>query len=95
MVHESADGLIDYVKLIFHTDMGDGHLENFESGQGLDFDLAPTVVDAPLLAIVTNHSYMVSGALRFIVSEFYLKDDPFPDPPSCSSFSLRGPPVFS
>ncbi len=75
--------------------MGDGHLENFETGQNLDFDITSTVAAAPILGVVTDHVYMVSGEHSFIASEFYLKDDPFPDPPNYSSFSLRGPPSIS
>jgi len=95
MVHESADGLIDYIQLIFHSDMGDGHLENFESGQSLDFDLTSSVAVAPILGILTDHVYLVSGEHSFIAAEFYLKDDPFPDSLQRCSFSLRGPPHIS
>lgn len=95
LVHQSADSILDYIKLIFHTDMGEGHLENFESGQGFDFDHISAVAISPIVGVVTDHVLMVSGEHSFIASEFYLKDDPFPDPHNYTSFSLRGPPSIS
>lgn len=95
MVHESAESLLDYIQLIFHTDMGDGHLEHFKSGQSLNFDWTATLAIPPILGVFVDHVYLVSGEQSFIASEFYLKDDPFPDSLNFSLFSLRGPPSIS
>jgi len=35
---EEADGILDYVKLMFLTDLGDGHMESFDQGEQFDFD---------------------------------------------------------
>lgn len=32
-----ADGLIDYVKLLFLTDLGECHMETFDQGEQFDF----------------------------------------------------------
>lgn len=93
--HLSADSLLDYIELIFHTDIGDGHLEHFASGQGLDFELSPVALDIPFSAVPVQHVLLVSGEHLFISGTFYLKDDPFPDLPFLGAFSLRGPPFIS
>ena len=93
--HQEADNLIDYLELIFHTDVGEGHLEHFETGQGLDFNIVSNITTVAILDIVTEHLFSVSGELRFIASEFYLKDDHLPDCNLHDSFSLRGPPFIS
>lgn len=75
--------------------MGDGHLENFESGRALDFDITSTVAPGPILGIVAAHVHLVAGELSFIASAFYLEDDPLPASLDYSSRSLRGPPSIS
>ena len=32
--HITADSWADYVKLMFHIDLGDGHLDHFDSADG-------------------------------------------------------------
>lgn len=93
--HLSADSLLDYIELIFHTDIGDGHLEHFASGQGLDFELSPVVTSMPVFAIEVDDLLLFSSEHLFIAGAFYLKDDPFPKPQPLSAFSLRGPPFIS
>lgn len=37
--HKEADSLLDYIKLVFHEDMGEGHLEHVIVGQFLSLDI--------------------------------------------------------
>ena len=37
--HAQAEGVLDYLQLLFHTDLGDGHMENFENSKGFDLDV--------------------------------------------------------
>lgn len=36
--HKSADGFLDLLSLALHTDQGDGHLENFTTGDQVELD---------------------------------------------------------
>lgn len=36
--HKSAEGFLDLLSLALHTDQGDGHLENFTTGDQLELD---------------------------------------------------------
>lgn len=41
--HVQAEDLLDYLELIFHLDQGEGHLESFDQGKGLDYNIEFTV----------------------------------------------------
>lgn len=93
--HESAESLADYLELIFHSDMQDGHLENFESSSSLDLEISSTAVSLPLAVLVQSHDFIFSLEISHSASEFYLKDDPYPDSWLLAFFGLRGPPYIS
>ena len=94
--HLSADSWKDYIKLIFHTDLGDGHLEHFNSADGLDLQLITAPVVIPVCGIVIEHRLLVSSELRYIVNNGFIDhDDPLPAKYFNSPSPLRGPPFIS
>ena len=94
--HISADSWVDFVKLLLHVDLGDEHLENFETATGYDLQLVAAPVIIPTYGIVIDHSLLVSSELRFIVNNGYSDhDDPLPTRYFHSAATLRGPPNIS
>ena len=53
--HAQAENLLDYLMLIFHADLGDGHMESFDQHNEVGFDVAFTVDLFPYLP--PPHSY--------------------------------------
>ncbi|GLR17614.1 hypothetical protein [Portibacter lacus] len=90
-----SDTFLGHIKMMLNIDMGDGHLEHFQSGNGLDVDMNDAIAQVAILAIVFDQTYLISNKHSYLPSEHYLKEDPFPDPPFKSAFSLRGPPSIS
>lgn len=41
--HAQADDLLDYLALVFHADLGDGHMESFDQQNEISFDITFTV----------------------------------------------------
>ena len=95
MTHHEIDSVIDYLELLFHTDVGEGHLEHFDVGHSLDYDILTSMVNPPIFGVAIEHVFAVSGELSFIASQYFLKDDPFLETTFKDSFSLRGPPFIS
>ena len=94
--HISADSWVDYVKLLLQVDLGDEHLENFQTANGYDLQLVAAPVIIPACGIVIEHSLLVSSELRFIVNNGYSDhDDPLPTRYFHSTTALRGPPFIS
>jgi len=92
-LHESADSFLDYVKLIFHHDMGEGHLEHFDCGNN-DFNVEAPVITA--LFNIPEITIWSSLLLPDLDSKPFLTfDDPLPDIRYQQHFSLRGPPSIS
>lgn len=38
--HQQAETLMDWLRLVFHADMGEDHLEHFAQGESLDVDIS-------------------------------------------------------
>lgn len=54
--HEETDTLLGWIKTIFHHDVGENHLENFDSPEdGLDLDLQINIASA-ILILTTSDS---------------------------------------
>ena len=94
--HLSADSWKDYLQLVFHVDLGDDHLEHFDSADGYDIQLVAVPVIIPACGVVIAHPLSVSSELRYIVNNVYSDhDDPLPIKYFNATTSLRGPPFIS
>jgi hypothetical protein len=92
--HETADNILDYLELLFHLDMGEGHLENFQSTDGnhLDIQFQYDLGPLNLVEIV----YCLNADIKSDLSaRSFFPSDRIPIPPKKSSLSLRGPPSIS
>ena len=86
----NATDLCDLFGIVFHVDLGEGHLENYRSGQGLDLDLEQVSFSPSIVGMVIDvTSYEILDSERRI-SAFRITDDPYLDAPVLSSY-LRGP----
>ncbi len=92
---QSADDLFGYFGLPFHVDLGEGHLEDYQSGQGLDYNLEASFAVIPLSGLTYESFHLTSIKEVLLEDEHYLCDDPFPDSHLKKVSSLRGPPVLS
>lgn len=93
--HKSAEGFLDWLQLIFHEDLGEGHLENF-----MHSDISDLTISAPLFT-----------GISFVFFDFQaLSKDADQEPVSSistdiqeyrrsqlsgASYALRGPPAFA
>lgn len=93
--HSSADSLLGHIQLIFHVDMGDGHLDHFESCQGLDCDLKSLGVVSPLYARFTEALLGGVKEHKNTAEEHHHKRGVFPDSHLFYDLSRRGPPTLS
>ena len=70
---ENPDSFLDYVKIMFLTDLGEGHMETFDQGEKYDFDTEAQIdhvqkdfprldfihfSDKPLIELETASSYL-------------------------------------
>jgi len=92
--HESADNILDYLELLFHLDMGEGHLENFQSTDGNHLDIQLQYDLGPLSPVEIVYCLKADAEADFSTRPFY-SSDRIPIPPNISSLSLRGPPSVS
>ena len=92
--HREADSLLDWFKLAFHSDMGEGHLENFISAdsQLLDLDLSYNELSVFAFTICENSEAdmfdvqiveMINPVFKFLIRDRGTQD------------FLRGPPRHS
>lgn len=94
-VHTAAENILDYLDLLFHNDMGEGHLEYFESSQDLDCELSARSAVIPPIGLVTNTIDLRLIELLISSHTHCFPEKPFPDLRYFSDLSLRGPPIFS
>ncbi len=92
-VHQEADSLFDWFGLMFHSDMGESHLEYFESVDYQDIQLAPMSIDTPLLSIVEDRAYGMASIAGIIVVPLSLSQVLSPSGHYTLCKSLRAPPV--
>ena len=92
--HASADNVIEYLELIFHVDMGEGHLEHFQGGELLDFDQLQSVDINPISGIVLS-AKSPSENIEYRIVELQPYFGRVHIPPDIQFFSLRGPPFIS
>lgn len=84
--HESATSFLDFIKLAFHVDLGEDHLEDYEVVQQaeLNFDLFVTTV----LDISFDLENTTSGSQQLFVFQEKLHSQYL-----SRHLSLRGPPT--
>lgn len=89
-----ADGLIDYVKLLFLTDLGEGHMETFEQGENFDFDTEYQIESSPKIAhffAEVSTSSHIDNSL--IYQSNYTDDVPIVRRYFLEHIDFRGPPI--
>lgn len=89
---ETSETFLDYVKVMFLTDLGEGHMDHFSSDDGpvdilLDFDFMQSPI---LTGAVVN---ILSPKSEVYTNEVYYTSS---DPPEHyrTQYYLRGPPIF-
>ncbi|MBR9920768.1 MAG: hypothetical protein GYB31_08005 [Bacteroidetes bacterium] len=91
--HKDADTLLDWIRLGFHNDLGEGHLEWFTQTDA-DLDGASDIF--AFFGLVPDPDFCLSAkaprAQNLI--DFYYQPLYPPESPD-SGISLRGPPVFA
>ena len=92
--YTEADGLIDYVKLLFITDLGEGHMETFDQGNEFDLNVDFLVgfcseislmpITASFLTLKNNRQLCESNSIDdvAIVSQYFLSHIDFRGPPA-------------
>ena len=95
-IYSEADGIVDYIKLMFLTDLGEGHMETFDQGKDIDlnvdfqFDITPNVAFiGPKIAfqVLDNNNFAYNANYNDgipIISRYFL-----------SNINFRGPPILS
>lgn len=92
---EEADSFLDYVKLLFLTDLGEGHMETFDQGEQFDFAsefqmaTSPEVYPFACLATLDDLSCTEYHDLNK-----YRDDIPIIRQYFLSHIDFRGPPVL-
>lgn len=82
--HQQADGLFDLLQLVFHTDLGDEHLENFKTASY--FFLQPDLFDCETL----------TRTCQFVQSEVRPRENiSYSSIEEIQYLTFRGPPVLS
>jgi hypothetical protein len=95
VAHKEADSLLDYIRLVLHEDLGDGHLEHIVVGQDLVLTLDSDFTFAPSLGVkVFNSIDEYSQTCRNTKGAFVFFDTP-PQSNYLDAHALRGPPVLS
>ncbi len=91
---EKAGGLLDYVKLLFLTDLGEGHMESFDQGEQFDFasefqvEFNPEITPFSITLSPTNFVSIPSQ-----VQTNYTDGVPILRQYFLSHIEFRGPPV--
>lgn len=80
----SAESLVDYIKLAFHIDLGEDHLEDFQGSKQLDFSITPidpvnVILPKPEILMIRDQ-YHEEGAV--VISRASVAAIPFRGPPS-------------
>ena len=90
-----ADGLIDYVKLLFLTDLGEGHMENFEQGENYDL-VYEFQVESHFTIIYFCSEFSSPNHIdnNLVNTSIYENDVPITKQYFLSHIDFRGPPTI-
>lgn len=86
--HETAHSLLDFLKLAFHMDQGEGHLEDYKTSSTVyfHFDAVVSAVIVPSFEPVLSYS---------LSTPQYTTQTKIPPRYFCSSLRFRGPPQLA
>jgi hypothetical protein len=94
--YADADGLVDYIKLMFLTDLGEGHMETYDQGKGIDLNVDFHVEFTPDFAILIDKLTIKSlSNNNFASSINHTYDIPILRRYFLSNIDFRGPPLMS
>lgn len=92
---KSAHEILDILELMFHVDMGEDHLENFQSANGFDLDLkAGLQLHSLFNFCLISDIYDITISDDFTTRDFP-DDVPIPLSILSAPLDLRGPPSHS
>ena len=83
--HESANSLMDYLKLALHLDQGKGHLENYKVVDGNQYFFL--LIQTDLTSFIFQPNFEESDKLHFP-----FKNEALPNLHFISNLRFRGPP---
>jgi len=90
----NADGLLDYIQVLFLTDLGEGHMESFDQGEQFDFDtsinLESNVTAIPFIQYIPDSKPVIQ---QHHDQANYLDHVPILRRYVLSHIDFRGPPV--
>lgn len=93
-IAEGDISLLEQLSLIFHLDMGDDHLEEFQPGDTLHFDTIEYVdINLDWCPLTWFNKHNTSSSTNQKIVRYI--EDPFPDIYLISHHGRRGPPSFS
>ncbi|MBT8232020.1 MAG: hypothetical protein HKN51_16750 [Saprospiraceae bacterium] len=93
--HTAPESFLDFLEEMFHMDMGEGHLENFEQGSQLDFDLVNILNEVSPDLNVEINSFRLNVEGQNIQTTEYRDKVPILQRPFSTEHILRGPPSIS
>ncbi|MFT7034426.1 MAG: hypothetical protein ACJA2S_002940 [Cyclobacteriaceae bacterium] len=86
--HETANSLLDFLKLAFHMDQGEGHLEDYQASNTIHFNLDAVVSWLVVPSFVPVLSYTLS-------TPHYTAQNEIPPRYFSSALRFRGPPKLA
>lgn len=93
---QTADDAVDYVKLMFLVDLGEGHIDHYESSDGPPAPALEALDCSPVFAaVLIEDAHPVRTAFSVNLEAAIPRDPPKYLSPCCADFSLRGPPQSS
>ena len=91
---ENPDSFIDYVKIMFLTDLGEGHMESFDQVENYDFNSEYQDYSMPMEFPQTFLFYSINPAtIEPLNSCTYLDDIPILRRCPDEHIDFRGPPI--
>lgn len=92
--HAEANDFLDYVFLMFHVDLGEGHMENFESGVEYDLSVEYNVNVFPDLITHQYYPLLLPEVDDSQSSKILVYEVPIVNRYVSNNLNLRGPPSF-
>ena len=95
-VYAEAEGIIDYIKLMFLSDLGEGHMETFDQGKGIDLNLDFQYELVPDISVLIDRVLLWNyDNDNFNIIQIYVDDVPITRQYFLSHIDFRGPPNLS
>lgn len=92
--HKGAEGLLDWFRLAFHSDIGEGHLEHFVFADA-DFSDIQHIDAAPLFPVICGDPYYEQSIVESdVVLRGHSPPDIFYARPKLLANIQRGPPSY-